>query len=304
MLFCKHYVQCDISEDAFIAMVKQKIYDEEPFAVSRFGDGDVCFFGDGSPYNCSVKKRICQRWGYQYPQQYQQAKEILFDILRYTVEHLDMLGFRFDSPALEWGKKYFVFSDGIASKLGYSKGRQRIFYWSIMCGKNFGMFDAFKSLLGGKPIHIISPFVKALQQSQIDQLLETSVTYTQVVLGRSWHEYQENLSSLLNIQEKVVLCGVSNNKNIGPYLKKHLGCISLDMGAILGAWGGVEERGATKTRGMWHHLVIARGCGNISPPMNYFPPVPMSEMPDYTKDDITYASQSQLTRMSCSRIDT
>jgi len=249
-----------MSGDHLITTLKRKIRREEPFAITRFGDGEVFFLlDDNLPYVVKIKERICDRWSYDYPNQYPQAKKDLFEIFRYAVQYSDVLGFLFRDPTQPHSTtRRWVFTRPTAKQLGYLEGKQRIFNWSVMRSRRFGQVEMFKSIIQGKAVHIISPYVEEMRARRIDCLLEADVGYTRVIEGRTLHDYQKHFDVLLDIKEKIVLYGFSNLKSVGPYLKERLGVVAIDMGAILGAWAGREERKTMEKGKMWDYLVVRK----------------------------------------------
>ena len=253
------FLQPDMSDAEATTVIKQKIAMQEPFSVVRFGDGEISFFrGDHTSLanaDCfvqAVKSKICDRWGYHFPDEFSQARRDLLKVCGYAVEHSDLVGFSFRGEK----KRRWVPTRKFAAELGYIEGKQRILRSWLMRSKPFGEIRNFKKILQGRPVRIISPYVRALKAKRIDRLLQTNVSYTLIVQGKPLHVYQNNLDTLLSIKEKVVLFGTSNLKNIGAYLKQHLGVVSIDMGATLAAWAGREERGGMVQGECWDYLVV------------------------------------------------
>ena len=275
----RSYLKCDTTNAEVIETIKTKIANEERFSLVRFGDGDVSLFVKG--VRTPMKRKLCENWGYEYQSNLQQAtdadmleladfnKEAAEDVFRIysnAIMNADIIGFL---DIVDKGNKAqfklnvdfktklscFLFKHDLAHSLGYDSSKHRICDHQIMRRRNIGEITAFRDILQGKPIHIISTRTNELKENRIEELLKAGVTYTDVDINETLKWSQENLDRFLGIKEKVILfANGAGGKNIGGFLKKQLGAICLDIGATLDTWGGLITRKSIK--GKQKYLVV------------------------------------------------
>ena len=123
--------------------------------------------------------------------------------------------------------------------------------------KEIGDIREFKKILNGKPLHIISPHVDKLKSNNIDKLLDSNVTYTEWPIPMDLDDRTMLFEKLDNIKENVVIFGTSvGGKDVGSYLTSKHGKITIDFGATLDAWSGIESRPWFKNGGVQEYCVI------------------------------------------------
>ena len=61
------YLDVNQTIEESINLIKEKIRANTPFALSRYGDGEIYFINRNSPPQ--HQQRGCRDWGYDYPSQ-------------------------------------------------------------------------------------------------------------------------------------------------------------------------------------------------------------------------------------------
>ena len=276
---CEGYLKCDTTDAEVIEMMKTKIANEEGFSFVRFGDGEFPVIQEpllkpakrlDPTMLDGITKRQCKNWGYQYPEECEQLQKDFLKIFRFAVQHSDMVGlvdfnnkantaFHLKNPKKRILRKMASLAQETASALGYQQGKQQICDHCIVRRRALGNIKGFKNILQGRPVHIISVYVKELKENKIAELLGAEVTYTQLCHAETLRHLQNRLHKFCSIKEKVVLFGAgSGGKNIGAFLKMENGATCIDMGCILAAWGGLDVRPYMRGKGRHVHLVVNR----------------------------------------------
>lgn len=240
-----------------VESVRRHISHNTPFALMRLGDGEMYLLRGTSPRSGFWNKYV-QVWGFE------EEKQALDSVGKYTLKALreaDVVGLLDKRVA----KRMYIRlreEDWIPTKEELKKWRvnldsRKICSHQIVRTRELGTVEAWQKLLAGRPVHIISCNVEQLKKNKISSLLKADVSYTQVPNPTSLLDREEILKSLENIKPSVVLFGLSVlGKDIGITLRDEYGKISIDMGATLDAWAGLETRPWFKKDGGQEYLVV------------------------------------------------
>ena len=276
----ENYLQCDTTDAEVIETIKAKIADEEGFSLVRFGDGDIPLIQEPllkpairiDPAIVERQKQnMCKHWGYRYPKECERLREDVFKIFRFGIQHSDMIGlldvndkrniatFNLKSPEKQLLLKKASLARETARILGYQQGKQRICDHYVVRRRALGNIKSVKNILQGRPVHIMSMWVKELKENKMAELLCAKVTYTNFRDTETLRRLQGRLHEFRRIKEKVILFGGGGGgKNIGAFLKMENSAVCIDMGATLDAWAGSAARPHMRGNEVHAHLVINR----------------------------------------------
>lgn len=238
------YIQPNITIEETIEIIKNKISSETPFSLTRFGDGEIHIInGTG---NDGFKRKICNNWGYKYPNEintaYNDAKKILIesmiksDIIGFMDEHTRTL------PSRVYNKLNWSLPIEFLEKIGRDVSETKICDHMIARSYELGNVDSFKEILNGKDLHIISPNKSRLEDKNLSRLLECNVSISHHPHSINFNNRYEFMETFKYIKEPVVVFGTGLIKDYGVYLRDNFGKITLDLGATLDAWSGILSR--------------------------------------------------------------
>lgn len=238
------YLQPNISIFETITIIKDKIKNKIPFALTRFGDGEI-YILNGNGYD-SFNSRICSEYGYSYPSEvvniYKDAKIIIenalikSDIIGIMDKNCDII-----SKGI-YKDDIWSLPEKFINNLGLDINDVTICDHMIARNKSFGNILEFKKILNGEDLHIISPNKKLLDSKNISKILECNVNITEHPYNINFNNRDEFIKSFDNIRENVVVYGCGLQKDYGVILKDKFGKIALDMGATMDAWSGIMSR--------------------------------------------------------------
>ena len=252
------YLQPNLTISQTVDLIKEKIKSNTPFALSRFGDGEIRMLNRNSPDNHKI--RSCKNWGYSYPTQvndlYNDASLILLNAIKYS----DVIGLmdsnndtakRINYKESVWSiREHFLNDNGI--DVNGLKITDHMFPRS----EEFGKPENLREILQGKTLNIISPNTELLKTKNLDNLLDTEVTFTHHSNSINFRNRNEFIDSFKDIKSDVVLVGCGLQKDYVAYLKHNHGKIAIDAGAMLDAWSGLETRPWFKKGGQQEYLVL------------------------------------------------
>ena len=246
------YLMPTMSDAALAELVTDRIQRKIPFAMTRFGDGEIYLLNNNAP--ASLKKRICDLWGVEGEKGYESVRRESVDIMHNALKHTDVIGLldpsnpicgklRYDS------KKWSIPRAYVESVRGNSDFQ--ICDHQAPRGQLFGNAHNFKRILNGASLTIITPNAE-LAAAPLLNILEAPVTITLVKVN----DRTDLVSNFDAITEDVVIYGTSlTGKDIGVEMKKR-GKVAIDFGATLDAWAGIQSRGWFAKGGLQHHCVI------------------------------------------------
>jgi len=242
------FIYPTMSNDKFIELLIHKVEDLEPFAFTRFGDGEIAII-KGINRSFHSFEVTCKNWGFEWPKEAAECHGEMCKILLNTLWRTDVLG-------------VFYWKTNCYGKSQHSYPFNRMHKYLIHNRKFFGMSDdvadtrvvrspaignpyKFADIIQGTPVHIVSPMSKILEEKGLGEVLKTEITYTFIPYGA-----KQPLSmvpalneSLCSVKAPIILWGGgAGNKGLGVYLRDNADKICIDMGGTLGLWAGNRRR--------------------------------------------------------------
>ena len=252
------YLQPTITIQQTIDLIKQKIKSNEPFAISRYGDGEIHFLNRTSPPE--HQKRGCDDWGYKYPSEVTKFYEDSSAIILNAIRNSDIIGLMDKNNDIAKSINYKESVWSIDSKFlednGIDVSKLIITDHMLPRMKEFGKPDNFKEILQGKSLNIISPNTEILKQKNLSKLFEADVTFTHHPFNINLRNRDEFIDSFKHIKSDVVLVGCGIQKDYVSYLRYNYGKVAIDVGAMLDAWAGKITRPWFTKGGKQEYLVL------------------------------------------------
>jgi hypothetical protein len=255
------YLQPNISIVDTIEIIKNKIRRNEPFCLTRFGDGELRLMKNTHRHDEGWVRRVCNTERYSYPTEvdllYDDYSKMLWD----TFNKSDIVGIMDKySTALPGPHRLYDWSITMdeLEKLGIDYKDKTICDHQISRSKELSQIDNFKEIIQGKDIHIISKNFVKYKKIELDKILGVNITYTDhpnLINNRNKKDFTKNFK---NIKEDVVIMGIGLQKDHGPILRDEHKKISIDMGATMDAWVGILSRPSFVEGKVQHHLVIKK----------------------------------------------
>ena len=249
------YIKPNLTTPQTVSMVSDAIENRIPFSLSRLGNGEIYFLNNTCPE--SLKIKFCKLWGYKYPEDFQEGRAKIVEIIESGIAGADILGIL--DP-----------KSPIAKSLMRATGDEyRPSWWSItqqtlerispcvhICDhqisrtKEFGIANNFKHILNGRSLHIISPN-KNLIYKNLSEILNADVK-----IFVSDNNRETILRGLDLIDSDVIIYGASvTGKDIGTIMKSR-GKVAIDFGSTLDAWSGLITRPSYRAGGAQEYCVI------------------------------------------------
>lgn len=238
-----NFLTPNLSINDTVEIVRNKIKDKIPFALTRFGDGEIYIINKTK--NENFIKRVCREWDYKYPQETDEFFNDAIPILKNAFLKSDIVGLM--DPHTKVVKIPYSYDT-------WSLEKQKIELWGknprelkicdhmISRSAQFGSTNAMKSILNGASVNIISPNTDLLINKKLEEKLGVSVNFTTHNLNVNLRNRDEFIKSFEKIKEDVVLLGVAIQKDYGIILRDNFGKVALDMGATMDAWAGIISR--------------------------------------------------------------
>lgn len=239
----ENYIQPNLSDIQAVSIIKSKIKNDEPFAFTRFGDGEI-FVLKKQSYP-EFEKKNCREWGYQYPEEVQNFYDDGFEIIKNAFIGSDLIGIMDKNCKIvniNYSPSTWSIQKSLISSWGLNPDDLNICDHQLSRQKIFGSISGMKEIVGGRDIHIISSNVERMKNKNLDELLECNVSYTFHPMDVNFNNRDNFISQFSNIKPKIVLLGVGLQKDYTTILKNKFGKISLDMGATMDAWAGIYSR--------------------------------------------------------------
>lgn len=243
------YLEVTISNEQVAENIKFCIKSKRPFCLSRLGDAEIHLFNNTTPHK--LKQLIANLWGFDISRFDDMRKEVCAQLIT-ALNESDIIGIlNFENDVCKKMK---------CTKEEWSLPIQKLKQMNIdipLCcdhqlprSKMFGDPHNFKDIINGTPINIITPNIN-LDHDKLSNLLQAPVSVTLVDNNR-----QTLINKIQNIEESVVLYGVSiTAKDLGVLLKKK-DKIAIDFGATLDAWAGIQTRPWFKEGNIQEHCVV------------------------------------------------
>lgn len=243
------YLEVTISNEQVAENIKFCIKSKRPFCLSRLGDAEIHLFNNTTPHK--LKQLIANLWNFDISR-FDDMRERVRAQLITTLNESDFIGILdFDNDVC---KKMQCKKEEWS--LPVEKLKQMNIDIPLCCdhqlprSKMFGDPYNFRNIINGSPINIITPNIN-LDCSKLSNILQANVSATLVDNNRV-----SLINKIQNIQETVVLYGVSiTAKDLGVLLKNR-GKIAIDFGATLDAWAGIQTRPWFKEGNIQEHCVI------------------------------------------------
>lgn len=250
-----------ISDTEVVKIVKEKILSKTPFALTRFGDGEIFILNRNASEHFLIKN--CREWGYDYPTQvnnfYNDANKILIDSLKSS----DMIGLmnkncNIISPNFFQHNSIhqWTIQKSLVRSFNIDPNNLQICNHMISREKIFGSANSFKDIIQGQDFHIISANTNKLKSKNLSKIFDVNVSYTQHNFNINFNNRKEFIDNFKNIKENIVIFGVGLQKDYGVILKKQYNKIALDMGATMDAWASIYSRQWFQKDSLQDYLVI------------------------------------------------
>lgn len=254
----KEYLEITHDIDTTINIIKNIIATNTPFALSRYGDGEINLINKNSSIEHQIRK--CKDWDYVYPDEvelmYTHANQILMNAIRYS-DIISIMDKGNDIAKLinykehKWSIKTSVLE---ANQIDVSN--LKITDHMLSRDIRFGKPENFKDILQGRSLNIISPNTEKLKTKNLGKLLDSDVTFTHHPYSVNFKNRNDFMKEFSRIKSDVVLVGTGNIKDYVVYLKHNYGKVAIDAGAMLDAWAGIRSRPWFHKGGKQEYLVL------------------------------------------------
>lgn len=239
------FIEPNISITETVDLIKEKIKSKTPFALTRFGDGEIRMIRK-EKWNDEAYQRICNLWNYNYPSEVDQAWSDISNLLLNTLFNSDVVGFLDkNTPYLPHGiydPYRWSISNNFMKENGIDPNSLMVCDHQISRSKELGNLYSFKKILDGNDLHIISPNKSVLSKKNLSLILECNVEITLHENSKKLVNRNDYFRKFDKIKEDVVVFGTALEKDHGIYLRDHFGKIAIDLGSTLDAWGGLITR--------------------------------------------------------------
>jgi hypothetical protein len=240
-----------------VQLIKEKIETKTPFALTRFGDGEIYVLKKS--YSKEFLESRCKMWGYNYPEESDDFVNDASTIIKKAFVESDVIGIMDPNT-----KVVKIFYNGNlwsiererAEQLGRNLDDIKICDHMISRSFELGNIDSMKNILNGHSVNIITPNTELLIPKQLEKRLETEVGFTHHSTDVNFRNRDEFLKSFEKIKEDVVLFGVGLQKDYGVILRDEFGKIAIDMGATMDAWSGIISRPWFNKGQSQEHLLV------------------------------------------------
>lgn len=253
----ENFLSPNLSDTQAVQIIKSKIEKLEPFAFTRFGDGEIYVLNKKSyPH---FEKKNCMEWGYRYPEEIQNFYNDGAKIIKDAFIDSDLIGLM-DKDCkivnLNYSPTTWSIEKSLIESWGLKSETLAICDHQLSRQKILGSISGMKDVLQGRSVNIISTNTELLKNKNLSELLDCDVSFTFHSKEINFNNRGEFLKNFEKIKSDVILLGVGLQKDYTTILKKIHGKISLDMGATLDAWASIYSRPWFKKGGLQEHLII------------------------------------------------
>lgn len=253
----ENFLSPNLSDIEAVQIIKSKIEKLEPFAFTRFGDGEIYVLNKKSyPH---FEKKNCMEWGYRYPEEIQNFYNDGAKIIKDAFIDSDLIGLM-DKDCkivnLNYSPTTWSIEKSLIESWGLKSETLAICDHQLSRQKILGSISGMKDVLQGRSVNIISTNTELLKNKNLSELLDCDVSFTFHSKEINFNNRGEFLKNFEKIKSDVILLGVGLQKDYTTILKKIHGKISLDMGATLDAWASIYSRPWFKKGGLQEHLII------------------------------------------------
>jgi hypothetical protein len=234
-------LQPNLTDIDTINIIKEKIKTKTPFALTRFGDGEI-FILKKNASNGFLRKNL-PLWGYKYPQEINDFYTSWGSVITDSLIKSDVIGLmNVDNniPSLNYND--WTISDDFVKSLGVNIEKLNICNHMVSRSYEMGSVEGFKNIIQGNDIHIICPTTSIMKEKNLSKVFGVGVTYTEHSNKINFDNRNEFINKFKNIKEDIVFLGVGLQKDYGVILRDEYGKICIDMGATMDAWSGIISR--------------------------------------------------------------
>lgn len=233
----------NISIDETIEIIKDKIKNKIPFALTRFGDGEIYLINrNGSE---QFLRKCCGLWNYKYPEECDQLFNDSVKVMKNAFINSDIVGLmdpKTKIVKISYSSSVWSLEKKLVESWGCDLDKVKICDHMISRSLQLGNLQSMKSILNGASINIISPNSEILSSKNLEKKLEVEIGFTHHSQGVNFRNRDDFMRNFEKIKEDVVLLGVGPQKDYGVILRDEFGKIVLDMGATMDAWSGIISR--------------------------------------------------------------
>ena len=265
----KKFVEVNMTDANFCALLKKSIEDKTPLSLARFGDGELAPLRrnnsniPGPTWRAGLRKK----WGYDETT-YKDGENLVVEILNRALKMSDIVGVM--NPANKIAKALGVTTYGnrwglLSSRVKKTGRTKKILACDhqVPRGESLGNLNNFKNILNGNNLHIISPRTERLKKNNIDKILGCKVSYTNAGMenpraNRLKYSREKLFKKIDDIEDNIVIVALTlMGKDIPQYLSER-GKICLDFGATVDAWAGIITRKWFRKGGLQHYCLVRK----------------------------------------------
>ena len=252
-----NYITPNKTIEETVEIIKSKISTKTPFALTRFGDGEIYILNRSG--GGSFEEKNCKLWGYEYPQEVNQFYDDAGKIVKNAFVKSDIIGLmdpKTKIVSVAYSYNVWSIEKFKAELWGTDLKNMKVCDHMIARSRQLGSIESMKNILNGSAVNIVSPNVEELKQRKLENKLEVEVGFTNHSHSINFRNRDEFLKSFENIKEDVVLLGVGLQKDYGVILRDEFGKIVIDMGATMDAWSGIVSRPWFNKGNMQEYLLV------------------------------------------------
>ncbi len=252
-----NYLYPFLSDDDTISIIKKKIKTNIPFALTRFGDGEICILNRNASQQF-LKKNL-NEWGYTYPKEINNFYNDANNVIRKSFIESDIVGLmnpKCDIVNIGYTEESWSLTKDLVSSFGVELTKLQICNHMISRTFNLGSIQGFKDIIQGKNFNIISTNIGKIKTKGLEKKFGVGIGYTNHPININFNNRSKFISDFKNIKEDIVIMGVGLQKDYGVILRDEYGKIVLDMGATMDAWAGIHSRQWFHKGGSQEYLII------------------------------------------------
>jgi hypothetical protein len=253
-----NYLNPSLTDLETVKLIKEKIESNTPFALTRFGDGEIYILNRNASEHF-LKKNL-NEWGYNYPSQINEFYDDANTILKRSIVLSDVIGLMNPNCVIA---KHINYKSSVWSlkkedivSFGADISKLKICNHMISRSEIMGSLQGFKNIIQGKSFHIISRNTNEMKNRKLEDLFNVKITYTHHPNNINFNNREDFISGFKDIKEDIVIMGVGLQKDYGIILRDNYGKIALDMGATMDAWSGIISRPWFNNGNLQDYLIL------------------------------------------------
>mgnify|MGYP001338749873 CR=1 FL=1 len=258
------YLHPSINDNTLVEILKEKVRTNTPFALTRFGDGEIFIINKNAREKFLIKN--LNLWGYKYPSEINSFYNDCNRVLKNAFIKSDIIGLmnkdwafgNLSHSASQLRSFYRAWSinTDIVKGMGLNPEKLKICNHMVSRSRELGSIQGFKDIIQGKDFHIISPNVELHKSKNLEKFFDVNIGYTHHPHSLNFNNRKEFISNFKNIKEDIVIMGIGLQKDYGVILRDECGKIAIDMGATMDAWAGIKSRAWFKEGGKQDYLLL------------------------------------------------